>query len=77
MNDAANETRPYQRQASRAAAQKAVDELKAKGMLYNELAPAELARMRTTAKAVTDKFMATYDPTVAKLYTDELARIQK
>ena len=77
LNDAANETRPYQRQVSRAAAQKAVDELKAKGMQYNELAPAELAKMRATAKTVTDKFLATYDPAVAKLYTDELARIQK
>ena len=77
MNDAANEARVYQRQVSRAAAQKAVDELKAKGMQYNELAPAELAKMRATAKAVTDKFLSTYDPAVAKLYTDELARIQK
>ena len=77
MNDAANEARPYQRQVSRAAAQKAVDELKAKGMQYNELAPAELAKMRATAKSVTDKFLTTYDPAIAKLYTDELARIQK
>ena len=77
LNDAANEARPYQRQVSRAAAQKAVDELKAKGMTYNELAPAELARMRSTAKPVTDRFLATYDPTIAKLYTDELARIHK
>jgi TRAP-type C4-dicarboxylate transport system substrate-binding protein len=77
LNDAANETRPYQRQVSRAAAQKAVDELKAKGMQYNELAPAELAKMRATAKTVTDKFLSTYDPALAKLYTDELARIQK
>src|SRR5688572_16777070 len=48
MNEAANEARAYQRQASRAAADKAVAELKAKGMQYNELAPAELARMRET-----------------------------
>jgi len=77
MNDAANETRGYQRQVSRAAAQKAVGELQAKGMTYNEVAPAEQARMRQTAKSVTDKFIASYDPAVAKLYTDELARIHK
>jgi len=77
MNDAANETRGYQRQVSRAAAQKAVGELQAKGMQYNEVAPAEQARMRQIAKAVTDKFIASYDPAVAKLYTDELARIHK
>jgi len=77
LHDAANETRPYQRQVSRAAAQKAVEELKAKGMQYNELAPAELAKMRATAKTVTDKFLGTYDPAIVKLYGDELARIQK
>ena len=33
--------------------------------------------MRATAKAVTDKFLTTYDPAIAKLYGDELARIQK
>ena len=37
MTDAANEARAYQRQVSRAAAQKAVGELQAKGMQYNEL----------------------------------------
>jgi tripartite ATP-independent transporter DctP family solute receptor len=77
MNDAANEARGYQRQVSRAAAQKAVGELQAKGMQYNEVAPAEQARMRQIAKPVTDKFIASYDPAVAKLYTDELARIHK
>ena len=43
MHDAANEARGYQRQVSRAAAQKAVGELQAKGMQYNEVAPAEQA----------------------------------
>jgi tripartite ATP-independent transporter DctP family solute receptor len=77
MNDAANETRGYQRQVSRAAAQKAVADLQSKGMAYNELSPAEQGRMRQIAKPVTDKFIATYDPAIAKLYTDELARIHK
>ena len=77
MNEAANEARAYQRQASRAAADKAVAELKAKGMQYNELAPAELARMRETARPVTEKFAASYDPAIVKLYNDELARIRK
>jgi tripartite ATP-independent transporter DctP family solute receptor len=77
MNDAANETRGYQRQVSRAAAQKAVGELQAKGMQYNEVSAAEQGRMRQIAKAVTDKFVASYDPAIAKLYADELARIHK
>ena len=77
MNEAANEARAYQRQTSRAAAQKAVAELQAKGMQFNEVAPAEQARMRQIAKPVTDKFAASYDPAIVKLYNDELARLAK
>jgi tripartite ATP-independent transporter DctP family solute receptor len=77
MNEAANEARAYQRQVSRAAATKAVDELKAKGMQYNEVPAAEQARMAQVAKPVTDKFAASYDPAIVKLYNDELARIRK
>ncbi len=33
--------------------------------------------MQRGAKAVTGKFITTYGPAVAKLYTDEPARIQK
>ena len=35
------------------------------------------ARMRDIAKPVTDKFAASYDPAIVKLYNDELARIRK
>ncbi len=77
MNDSANESRAYQRQVSRAAAQKAVAELQAKGMSYNELSPAEQARMRTVAAPVAEKFAASYDPAIVKLYRDELARVSK
>ncbi len=77
MNEAANEARGYQRQVSRAAAQKAVGELQAKGMQFNEVSPAEQARMQKIAKPVVDKFAATYDPVMVKLYNDELARVRK
>src|SRR5215471_20117590 len=50
LTDAANESRAYQRQVSRAAAQRAVGELQAKGMAFNELAPAEQQRMADTAR---------------------------
>jgi tripartite ATP-independent transporter DctP family solute receptor len=77
MNDAANEARPYQREASRAAAQKAVAELQAKGMQFNEVSAAEQARMRDIAKPVVEKFAASYDPAIVKLYNSELARVRK
>ncbi len=74
MHEAANEARGYQRQVSRAAAQKAVGELQARGMQYNEVSAAEQNRMRQIAKPVTEKFAASYDPAMVKLYTDELAK---
>ena len=77
MNDAANEARAYQRQASRAAAQSAVAALLANGMQFNEVSPAEQARMRQIAKPVSDKFAASYDPVIVKLYNDELAKAHK
>lgn len=77
MREAADEARTYQRQVSRAAAQKAVGDLQAKGMQFNQVAPAELARMRAIAKPVTDKFSASYDPAVVRLYQSELARVSK
>ena len=76
LQDAANESRAYQRQTSRAAAQKAVAELQAKGMQFNEVPAAEQARMAQTAKSVTEKFAASYDPAIVKLYNDEVARIR-
>jgi tripartite ATP-independent transporter DctP family solute receptor len=76
MNDAANESRGYQRQVSRAAAQSAVADLQAKGMQFNELSPAEQGRMRQVAKQVTDRLAGNYDPALVKLYNDELARVQ-
>jgi TRAP-type C4-dicarboxylate transport system substrate-binding protein len=77
MNDAANEARAYQRQASRSAAQSAVAALQAAGMQFNEVSAAEQARMRQIAKPVSDKFAASYDPVIVKLYNEELAKAHK
>jgi tripartite ATP-independent transporter DctP family solute receptor len=77
LSDSASEARGYQRQASREAAQRAVADLQAKGMQFNELSPAEQRRMSQVAKPVTDRLAAGYDPAIVKLYNDELARIHK
>lgn len=77
MHEAADEARGYQRQVSRAAAQKSVGDLQAKGMQINQIAPAEVARMKAIAKPVTDKFAASYDPAMVKLYNSELARVSR
>ncbi len=77
LQDAAVEAQNYQRIVSREAAGKAVAELKSRGMLYNEIAPAELARMRAEVKPVHDKFAASYDPAVVSLFKSELERVSK
>jgi TRAP-type transport system periplasmic protein len=77
LQDAAIEAQNHQRVASREAAAKAVGELKAKGMLYNEIAPAELERMRAAVRPVHDKFAAAYDPAVMTLFKSELERVSK
>lgn len=77
MHEAADESRAYQRKVSRDAAAKAVAELKANGMNYNDVAPDQQKRMRQIAQPALDTFTAEYDPTIVKLYNDELARINK
>ena len=77
IQEAATEAQNFQRTVSRAASAKAVGELQAKGMLYNEIAPAEVARMRAAVKPVHDKFAASYDPAVVTLFRSELDRVSK
>jgi tripartite ATP-independent transporter DctP family solute receptor len=77
IQEAATEAATYQRGVSREAAGKALAELQAKGMVYNELAPAELARMRAAVKPVYDKFAASYEPAVVTLFKSELERVSK
>src|SRR3954452_12692767 len=77
LQEAAIEAQNYQRVVSREAAAKAVTELKAKGMVYNDIAPAEVARMRAEVKPVYDKFGASYEPAVVNLFKTELERVSK
>lgn len=77
IQDAATEAQNYQRVVSREVSSKAVNELKAKGMVFNEIVASEQARMRSEVKAVHDKFAASYDPAVVKLFKSELERVSK
>lgn len=77
LQDAATEAQAYQRNVSREASGKAVAELKAKGMVHNTIAPAEMARMRAEVKPVHDKFAAAYDPALVTLFRSELERVGK
>lgn len=77
LQDAAIEAQNYQRVVSREVSGKAVAELKAKGMVYNEIAAAERAHMRAAVKPVYEKFSAAYDPAVVTLFNSELERVSK
>lgn len=55
IQDAANEARDYQRQVSRKKAAESLEELK-KHVTVNDVAPAEIARMRAKAQPVIDKY---------------------
>jgi TRAP-type transport system periplasmic protein len=77
LQDAAIEAQNYQRVVSREVSSKALAELKAKGMVHNEIAPAELARMRAAVKPVHDKFAASYEPAVVTLFKTEMERVSK
>src|SRR6476619_621578 len=76
FRDTYAETREYQRDQTKLAADKALAELKAKGMQFNEIAPAEYARMQEATKSVVEKFSHDYDQTKVKLFNDEIARIR-
>ena len=76
IREAIAETRDYQREQTRLAAEKSLAELKAKGMQFNEIAPAEYVRMQDATKPVIEKFSGEYDPAKVKLFNDELARVR-
>jgi len=77
MRDAVVETRDYQREQTKIQAEKSLTELKAKGMAFNEIAPAEYARMQEATKAVAEKFAADFDQGKVKLFNAELERLRK
>jgi tripartite ATP-independent transporter DctP family solute receptor len=77
MRETAAETRNYQREQTRIQADKALAELKAKGMTFNEIAPAEHARMQQATKPVAERFSADFDQGKVKLFNAELERVRK
>ncbi|NNU43383.1 TRAP transporter substrate-binding protein [Ramlibacter montanisoli] len=77
LQDAAIEAQNWQRVVSRDVSSKALGELQAKGMIYNDVPPAELQSMRAAVRPVYDKFSSAYDPAVVNLFKAELERVSK
>ena len=76
LRDSFAETREYRRDQTKLAADKALGELKAKELQFNEIGAAEYARMQDATKPVVEKYSAEYDPARVKLFNGELARIR-
>jgi tripartite ATP-independent transporter DctP family solute receptor len=77
IQDAATEAQDWQRKVSREVSAKALGELTAKGMVYNDIPAPELEKMRAAVRPVYDKFSAAYDPAIVNLFKTELERVSK
>jgi len=73
VRDSVVEAGEYERRLSRAMASVARKELEGK-MAVNDVPPATLAKMRDLTKPVAEKFAASYEPGMVKLYRAELAK---
>jgi len=71
------EGRTEQRRVSRALSDKSLEMLKTRGMVVNELSPAEQKRMRDTVKPVYDRHAATIGKETVDRMNAELAKIRK
>ena len=74
FEEAAIEARDVQRKAARAMTEKSRKVMTDHGMQLNEIAPAEIARMRDAVKPVTDKYAAQLDPELVKVFRAELEK---
>jgi TRAP-type C4-dicarboxylate transport system substrate-binding protein len=74
LPDAANETKPYERETSRAMDAPAVETLKNNGLTITDISPEERARMRDMLKPVIEKHQKTIN---AALVQELQAELQK
>ena len=74
IQDAADESRTPQRKYSREMMQSSRDVITKHGMVLNELAPQEIARIRDRVKPVIDKYSAQLDPQLISEFKAELEK---
>lgn len=76
VQEAANEAGSFERKVSREANAKSVESLRAKGMIINSVAPAEITRMRDKVKPVSDKYIKEGGESMAAAINAEIAKIR-
>ncbi|NVM90383.1 tripartite ATP-independent transporter DctP family solute receptor [Variovorax sp. SG517] len=77
LAEASAEATAFQRQASRGAADSALDALKAAGMTVSELPPEEMAKLRAKVKPVIDKYSASVGEATVKELMAEIEKARK
>ncbi|KKX27173.1 TRAP transporter substrate-binding protein [Rhizobium sp. LC145] len=77
LQSAATEARDFQRQVSREADSKAIEEIKATGMQVDELSPEETQKLRDAVKPLIDKFSAEIGAETVSLLFKELDAARK
>ena len=77
LQDSCVEARDYQRKVTREANAKVLEELQAKGMVFNEIPPAEMAKMREKIKPVVDKYTKEVGDDLVKQTYAEIEKAKK
>jgi tripartite ATP-independent transporter DctP family solute receptor len=77
LQDSCAEARDYERKVSRDLDARALAEMKAKGLVVNEIAPEERARMAEKVKPVIEKYTSVVGPELVKQTYAEIERVTK
>jgi tripartite ATP-independent transporter DctP family solute receptor len=77
FEDAATETRDFQRKVAREMSDKSREFLIKSGMQINDIAPGEIARMREKVKPVVDKYASQVGEALVKQFDAELAKARE
>lgn len=72
LRECAAATRDRQRALNRRQIDESLARMKAKGLVVNEIAPAEMERIRTAAKPVQDKYLSTLGAEMVSAVQDDL-----
>jgi tripartite ATP-independent transporter DctP family solute receptor len=76
IQDAANESKVYERKIAREQDAKAVEQLRAAGVQFNDVAPQELARIKDKAKPVIEKYSGQITPAIMKQTNETIAKVR-
>lgn len=77
LQDSCTEARDVERKASHDLDQRVLAEMKAKGLQFNDITPAERARMRDAVKPVVEKYTAVIGADLVKQAYAEIERVRK